>query len=302
MSTIAIAGGTGMIGKALSLRLAERGHNVYVFSRSFQPFMHKNINISRWDVKEDLIDLSVINNSHVIVNLVGANIAEGRWTRSRKRKIINSRVQSTELLVNQINRHAKNLQKYIGGSAIGYYGHRPNTKLKEDSNPGTGFLSETCQRWEQAIKIEDPNTKIYKLRTGVVMSKNGGAFPKMKKGLPFASPYFGNGQQMISWIHMEDMVNLIVHMIEEDLTQGPYNAVAPNPCSSKILAKTIAKSSHGFPLVFPIPSILLQLALGEMSSTVLDSVEASSEKIQQSGFKFQYPNIEACVGNLLQKE
>jgi uncharacterized protein len=299
MLTIAIAGGTGMIGKALSLKLAERGHNVYVFSRSFQPFMHQNINISRWDVKEDLIDLSVINNSHVIVNLVGANIAEGRWTKSRKKRIINSRVQSTELLVNQINRHAKNLRKYIGGSAIGYYGHRPNTQVHEDAMPGQGFLSKTCQRWEEAIKIEDPNTKIYTLRTGVVLANQGGAFPKMKKGLPFASPYFGNGRQMISWIHLEDMVNLLVHMIEQDLAPGPYNAVAPNPCSSKILAKTIAKESKGYPLVFPIPAFLLTLVLGEMSTTILDSVEASSAKIQQSGFNFQYPTIETCIQNLM---
>jgi uncharacterized protein (TIGR01777 family) len=301
MSTIAIAGGTGMIGKALSLKLAQRGHSVYVFSRSFQPFVHENIHISRWDVMEDLIDLKVINDSHVVVNLAGTNIAEGRWTNSRKNKIINSRVKSTELLVNQINRHSKNLVKYIGGSAIGYYGHQPDKIVDEETEAGKGFLSKTCLAWENAIQIINPSVKIIKLRTGVVLSNQGGAFPKMKKGLPFVSPYFGNGKQSISWIHIEDMVNLMVHIIEQDLETGAYNAVAPNSCSSKQLAQTLAKYSNGIPLVLPIPSFILKLMLGEMSSTVLDSLNVSSDKIEKTGFQFLYPKIEPCIKSLLKK-
>lgn len=298
MATVTIAGGTGMIGTQLSKLLAESGHTVYILSRSPGESEHSNIHFSIWDIEKNHIDEKVIENTDVLINLAGANIGEGRWTDKRKKIIVESRVRSNEFLSTCVNILPHRISKFISASANGYYGHRPGVKVDERSGPGNGFLSEVCMKWENAVKIVKPDIGVYFMRMGVILANSGGAFPKMKAGLPFVVPYFGNGKQVMSWIHITDICGVYKFFIENTVDPGIYNINSPNTVSSKKMAKTISSSGPGIGLVLPVPLALLQLALGEMATTVSDSIDVSSDKLIRSGYSFQYPEIESAIQQL----
>ncbi|WP_455170180.1 TIGR01777 family oxidoreductase [Aegicerativicinus sediminis] len=300
---VLITGATGLIGTAIIEQLISIGWNVNFLTRS-----RDSIDIAKfgqgflWDPDKGTIDMACFKDVDVIINLAGATIAK-RWTKSYKQKIINSRTQSLELLFKSLKQLDCDVQQVISASAIGLY---PSslTKYYEESTDeiASNFLGKTVEVWEsKADLFNQLNIKVSKVRIGLVLDSEEGALPKMvqpiKLGLGAA---FGKGDQWQSWIHIEDLAGIMVHILEEEL-EGVFNAVAPNPVTNKELTETIAKVLNK-PLVLPnIPKAIIKLGLGEMHQLLFDSQRVSSAKIEETGYSFKYPNVQPALENLLNK-
>lgn len=288
---ILLTGGTGMVGSKLTQLLLNKGHTVSHLSRT--PGSNTNVKTYLWNVSAGQIDEQCINGVDAIVHLAGANVAEGRWTDSRKKEIIESRTKSIGLIYQLLKKRGHMVRTVISASATGYYGDRAGELLTEDSGPGSDFLASCCLQWEHAVDVgENLGLRILKLRTGVVLAANGGALSKLTAPikLGIGSP-LGNGKQWIPWIHEQDVINMYVFAIENENLNGVYNMVAPNPVTNKQLTKAVAQELNK-PLWLPkVPAFALKLMLGEMSTIVLGSDKVSAQKIEEDGFKFKYPTL-----------
>lgn len=305
--TILITGGTGLIGRALTKILLEQGFRVVILSRD--PARHSSSNpllsYAGWDVAAQQIDREAIAAADHVVHLAGAGVAEKRWTKRRKLEIVDSRVKSGELLVTAMTDTPNQIRSVISSSAIGWYGPDPvipNPKPFTENDPAdSAFLGATCEKWEQSIQpVRDRGKRLVLLRTGIVLSPEGGAFREFIKPLRFGlATVLGNGRQVVSWIHIADLVGMILYAIQKESIEGPYNAVAPNPVSNRALILQLAKSRGKFYLPVYVPAFVLKWVLGEMSIEVLKSATVSSSKILGAGFTFSYPRIADAVENLL---
>lgn len=293
-----IAGGTGFIGMHLSRHLSAQGHTVRHLSRSARP--ESPFETFRWDVKGQTIDDAALADVDYVVNLAGAGIVDKRWTEARKQVIINSRTESTGLLAATFARLGKKPTLYLSASAVGYYGDRPGETLREDDAPGTGFLSKSCILWEESVReVERLGIPVFIARTGIVLHPDEGALEKMLLSMNVrVSTYFGDGSQVYSWIHIDDMTDVYRFAIDRQLT-GIYNAVAPHPATNKALAEAIPAAMGKEALVVPTPAFAMRLAMGEMSHTVLDSARCSSQKIEGAEFAFKHPDLLPALENLL---
>lgn len=299
MDTVLITGGTGLVGRALSRLLTEVGYRVIILSR------HKGIapdnaliSYAQWDVSRQTIDVEALQQADYIVHLAGANVADKRWTASRKKEIVNSRVQSSALLYDTLERYPNKVRKVISASATGYYGEDQGRAFVETDTPATDFLGTACVAWEASVlKMKQLGKKIMILRTGITLSKEGGALKEFYKPLKFGfATILGNGEQYISWIHIHDLVRLYLSGIVNHELEGIFNAVAPNPVQHKELVMTMAQVAKGKSFIsLHVPSFALKIGLGEMSIEVLKSCNVSSAKIQQTGFVFSYPTIKAAM-------
>lgn len=302
MATVLITGGTGMIGKALTKELVNKGHQVIVLTRKAKK-PENGIIYKEWDVEKGILDESAIREADHIVHLAGANVADGRWTAKRKKEILGSRVKSGELLVKAIKDIPNKIKTVISASAIGWYGpdpQLPNPKPFVETDPADdAFLGRTCQQWEAAVQpVQEARVRLVIFRIGIVLSNKGGAYAEFKKPLNFGvATVLGSGKQMVSWIHIDDLVQLFSTAIENEAMQGVYNAVAPNPVSNKELILAIARQGNKFYLPLPVPSIALKISLGEMSIEVLKSASVSSEKVMKV-YTFLYPHLTDAVKNL----
>lgn len=308
MATVAITGGTGLIGQALTAELMRANYNVIVLSRNKAAKQTgEKLRHLHWDVAAQTIDKHAIEEADFIVHLAGANVAEGRWTDTRKQEIVASRVQSSALLIRALKETPNRVQAVISASAIGWYGpdgQVPNpAPFIETDRPATDFLGNTCVQWEQSIApVRELGKRLVLLRTGIVLSNRGGAYAEFKKPLRFGvASVLGNGRQMVSWIHIADIVKMYREAIENKAWQGVYNAVAPQPVSNKTLIQTIARQKGGFHITVPVPEAALKAALGEMSVEVLKSTTVSAKKIEAAGYTFSFPHIEPAVYNLHKK-
>jgi len=302
IATILIAGGSGLIGHRLSTLLNEQGHQVRHLSRSPDP--HHPFPQFHWDLKAETIDEKAFEGVDCLINLAGAGIAEKRWTPARKKVIIESRTQTNHLLKKYIENGICKASSYLSASAMGYYGDRGNTLLTEDMAPGEGFLAESTQEWEAAIKaVADTGIRTVALRIGLVLSTQGGALEQLLLPLTFrVSTYFGNGRQWYSWIHIDDLANMFIHALNHPEMQGFYNAVGPNPLTNKAFAKTLAQAKPGPVLTLPVPAFLLRIMLGEMATAVLISTKVSVQKIQETGFGYQFPQLGAAFQDLFERK
>ncbi len=306
MATILISGGTGLVGTALSELLTEKGHQVIILSREKKESTG-NIQYAVWDIDKQTIDAKAIAESDCIVHLAGAGIADKRWTDARKREIADSRTNSSALLVKALKELPNNVHTVISASAIGWYGSddrlaNGQQKFTEEMPAATDFLGKTCRLWEESISpIEDNNTRLVKLRFGIVLSTEGGALEQFVKPVKFGlASILGSGKQMISWIHIHDLCRIILAAIENEELHGVYNAVAPAPISNADLMVAIAEKLKGnFFVKAHVPAFVLKLMLGEMSIEVLKSATVSSKKIQDAGFTFLYPTINAAIDTLV---
>jgi hypothetical protein len=305
MATVLITGGTGLIGSALTKALVHKGYNVIILTRNKNG--HKaseKISFAEWDVKKQTIDREAIAKADHVIHLAGANVAEKRWTEKRKREIVDSRVQSSTLLVKALKEIPNQVTTVVSASAIGWYGPDPQVPnpapFVETDPPHQGFLGYTCQQWLAAIEpVGQLGKRLVLLRTGIVLSQHGGAYREFKKPLNFGmATILGNGKQIISWIHIDDLVRMYIAAIENERMQGVYNAVAPNPVSNKVLVLQMAKQRGKFYLPVLVPSFALKMALGEMSIEVLKSATVSAAKIEASGFAFGFPTIETAIRQL----
>jgi uncharacterized protein (TIGR01777 family) len=295
---ILITGGSGLIGKGLTELLLAKGYTVSHLSR--KPGKDSRIKTFVWNVEQGQIDENCLNGVDAIIHLAGSGIAEKRWTKKRKKDLIDSRTQSIGLIYDLMRRKPNLVKHVISASATGYYSNRGDELLTEDSTAAKDFLGYCCVVWEQAAdKGKDLNLRIVKLRTGVVLSKKGGALPPLalpvKLGVGTA---LGTGRQWIPWIHIKDAVDMYLHVIENADIQGVYNMVAPNPVTNKQLTKAVAKQLRR-PYWLPnVPAFILKMLLGEMSLVVLGSTKVSAEKIENTNFKFEYPELSGALKEL----
>lgn len=292
---ILLTGASGLIGRQLTQALLNKGYTVSHLSR--KPKNDSPVKVYLWDIHKGTIDEQCMNGVDIIIHLAGAGIAETRWTESRKKELIDSRVKSIELIYQVLKQKPHQVKKVISASATGYYGNRSDELLTEDSKAGEGFLSECCIAWEKAVdEGKVLGLDILKFRTGVVLSKDGGALPKLATPvkLYIGSP-LGNGLQWIPWIHENDVIKMYLYGVEHPDLTGTCNMAAPLPVTNAQLTKAVAHQLKK-PLWAPkVPAFLLKLLLGEMAVVVLGSTRTSAIKIEQEGFQFQYPNIETAL-------
>jgi uncharacterized protein len=304
-NTVLISGGTGLIGSALSKALVAKDYKVIILSREYSKTANENdkISFAHWDPARQIIDHAAIRSAGAIINLAGANVAEKRWTRERKKEIVDSRILSGKLLIKAISDIPNQISTLISASAIGWYGpdeEEGRTFFKENAPHANDFLGTTCQQWEAAVQpVKALGRRLVILRTGIVLTNNGGAYPKMMMPLKFrTAAWFGNGKQVISWIHLDDLVNLYIFALENPDIDGVYNAVASEPVANKELVHKVARARGGFFIPLSIPAGALKIGLGEMSIEVLKSATVSNEKITGAGFEFQYPTVASAIKQL----
>jgi len=303
MQTVLLAGGTGLTGTALSQLLIQKGYRVVILTRNGK---RKGLpEYAVWNPDRGTIDRQAVEQADYIVHLAGAGVADKRWNTARKKEILDSRVQSSALLVKALAEIPNKVKAIIAASAIGWYGPDPsipNPHPFVETDPSSpGFLGETCLKWEQSIDpVSGLNKRLVKFRTGLVLSREGGAFPEFRRPVNLGvAAILGNGNQVISWIHIDDLCNLYLRAIEDDHLEGVYNAVAPTPVSNKALTLRLAKAvKSSFYIPLYVPAFIIKAMLGEMSIEVLKSTTVSADKIRNTGFKFIYPTIEAAVGAL----
>ncbi len=307
MPTVLITGGSGMIGKALTRELQAKGYLVMILSRRLPSpdRVAGNLRFAKWDIAKQTIDRDCIEQADYIVHLAGVNVGDKRWTRKRKKKILESRVRSGELLIKALKEIPNRVQAIISASAIGWYGpdlpgKSPRPFVEKDPS-GEDFLGTTAKLWEASIDpVAALGKRVVKLRTGIVLSRAGGALPSFLRPIRLGiAAILGSGNQVISWIHIDDLCRIYIEAIENGSWNGVYNAVAPVPVSNKLFTIALAKEWKGrFFIPVHIPSFVLKWLLGEMSIEVLKSTTVSSEKAKQAGFIFQFPHIDGAVREL----
>lgn len=291
MAKILITGGTGLVGTKLTEMLLYKKHTVVILSRN-----PKKENEFKWDVSKNYIDEKAFLNIDYIIHLAGAGIADKRWSEKRKKIIVDSRVKTANLIFDYITKLKIDIKGFISASGIGYYGAITTDKIfKETDKVGNDFLGEVCQKWENAAhQFKNLNIPVTILRTGVVLSKTGGALDKMKT--PIISP-LGSGKQYLPWIHIDDLCEMYIKSIENNLT-GIFNAVAPEHHTSKTFSKALAKSINRPFISVNAPSFMLKLLFGEMSKILLEGSRISAKKIEGANFNFQFPKLKTALKNL----
>jgi uncharacterized protein len=298
---VLITGGTGLVGKRLSNILLKLGYQVSFLSREKSQI--PNIQVYQWNVLEGYIEEAAIQNTDYIIHLAGAGVADEAWTERRKKEILTSRTHSTELLAKYLKKYTHSVKAFISASAIGIYGSEiDNILFTEESIPNSSdFLAEVTRQWEQSIDwVAELAIRTVKLRIGVVLSNEGGALTKIAQPIRWgAGAALGSGKQYMSWIHIDDLCQMFVYMLENEQLSGVYNAVGKEPVTNAEFTQAVAKALHK-PLILPsVPSFALKLMLGEMSNIVLGGARVSSQKIENAGFKFQYHTLADALKNLL---
>jgi uncharacterized protein (TIGR01777 family) len=304
---VLITGGTGLIGRSLVRKLAADGHEVIVLSRS--PEKKRDLvpgaQIVGWDAETAEGWGHLADGADAIVNLAGTNLAgkgfpPKRWTPERKESILQSRLKAGHAVVEAVKGAAQKPGVVVQASAVGYYGPSGDEILLESSPPGNDFLARVCIAWEETTApVEEMGVRRAVTRTGFVLSDKGGGFPTLL--IPFklfVGGPMGNGEQWVSWIHIEDEVRIIQYLIENQDASGVYNLTAPNPVRNRTLANVIG-SVMGRPSFVPVPGPALRLALGEVSTTVLDGQRAVPEHLREESFDFKYTEVEQAVKDLL---
>ena len=306
MSTVIITGGTGLVGTALSKLLVLQGHSVIILSRD--PSSHRSqspsISYAAWNVEDQSINEDAIRKAQHIIHLAGAGIADKRWTDKRKKEIQESRIKSSELIVKALTQIPNEVESVISASAIGWYAESTAIQSVETDPPDAGFLGETCRLWEQHIQpVTALDKRLVILRSGIALSNDGGAFPQFKKPVRSGlAAILGNGRQIVSWIHLDDLCRLYLEAMINPNWSGIYNAVAPQPVTNKTFMIELGnRMKRNFYIPFPVPGFLLRLILGEKSIEVLKSSNVSCDKIKKQGFQFIYPTLDAAFLDLLHR-
>lgn len=304
MATILIGGGSGLIGRRLSTMLQEKGYDVIILTRKIRKPADPKIAYALWNTDNNTIDINAVAKADYIINLAGEGVADKRWTEKRKKIIVESRTKSCELIVHTLRNNANKVKAVINASGISWYGGDSDEKREaftEDAPVANDFLGNTARLWEESI---DPVTtlgkRLVKIRTGIVLSRDGGALPEFMKPVRLGvAAILGSGKQMQSWIHIDDICRLYIHALENEGIQGAYNAVAPKPVDMKTFISTLADKMKGsFYIPVYIPSFILKLVLGELSTEILKGITVSSTKIRSTGFQFIFPSIDAAINDL----
>ena len=291
---ITIAGATGLIGSALTTALRVDGHHVTALSRKQTTVA--GVPTTVWDPERSELPPEARHGADAFVNLAGVGIGDGRWSASHRRAIVDSRVITTRRFVEAINEGAP--ASFISGSAVGYYG--PGEGAVDETAPaGNDFLADVCKRWEAEATKAAGMTRLVILRTGIVLSRHGGALPRLL--LPArlgAGGPLGGGRQWQSWVHIDDEVGLVRHLLASATVSGPVNATAPNPVRQAELAKALGRALHR-PAVLPTPAFAVRLILGGAAEMALTGQRVLPVAALHSGYEFKYPELEPALRSLL---
>jgi len=299
--TLLITGATGLVGSEIVSLLLENNHTVHYLTTSKDKIIDKpNYKGFYWNPKQGVLDESCLNDVEVIIHLAGASVSK-RWTSNYKQEIIESRIDTSNLLFKALKHHPNQVKQIVSASAIGIYKDSLTEVYHEDSKQfGDDFLTNVVLKWEESVdKFSLLHLKVCKLRIGLVLSDKGGALSEMIKPIKLGlGSHFGSGLQMQSWIHISDLAQMFYFATQNQL-EGVYNAVAPNPATNKALTKSIAKVLNK-PLFMPaIPKFAMQLVLGEMHQLLFSSQNVSSKKIENQRFEFQFEDLEPALKDLL---
>ena len=301
LQRILISGASGLVGRCLAAFLSSGGYHVVRLVRgAADPKSEDQI---PWDPPSGTLDPTALEGVDAVIHLAGANISEGRWNLRRKRLILESRVQGTQVLGRALSRMQVPPRVLISASAIGYYGDRGNAWTDESTESGSGFLSEVCRAWEASTELaHDRGVRVVHLRIGVVLSARGGALAKMLT--PFSvglGGVVGSGDQYMSWIALEDLIGAIHHLMFADSVSGPVNAVAPQPVTNHEFTKTLG-SVLGRPTIVPLPAKVARIVFGELGEALLlGSARVSPSVLERSGFCFFYPSLRSTLSTELGK-
>lgn len=292
-----ITGGTGLIGSALYKKLRNQ-HQLVVLTRSpSKAYQNLGHDI---EVLSSLSQLDDLNTFDGVINLAGEPIADKRWSAKQKEKIEQSRWRITEDLVTLFKASETPPSVLISGSAIGYYGRQGQQPVTEERpNVHDEFTHRLCAKWEAiARQAESSQTRVCLLRTGVVLASDDGALPRIARPIKFGlGGPIGDGQQQMSWIHIDDIVDIIHWLLHHAECKGPYNATAPYPASNEEFTRTLAAVMHR-PCRLRVPAFVMRTLLGEMADMLLTGQAVLPERIQESGFQYRHPRLKGALNNL----
>lgn len=291
---VIIAGGSGMIGKHLKLQLEIAGYEVKTLGRNSQSDY-------LWDINKKQINPQIFNDCYAVINLTGVNVAQRRWTSSFKKQIYSSRIESTKLIFETIQSSNINLPVFITASAIGIYKNGFEIQT-EHSISGSDFLAKTCSDWEkEAMNFSLINTRVACMRIGIVLARTGGFLPKISKLIKYyLGAILGNGNQMISWVHVKDVCNAFIYVLKNEECSGAYNVTAPHPVSNKNITQIIAKKLKRKLILPAVPEFILKIILGEFATEVLSNKNVIPEKLLESNFIFEFNEIGNALDDLLE--
>lgn len=300
-TSILITGASGLIGTRLTELLLQKGHRVTHLGRS-----KKSGNVSSyvWDVTRGEMDIQALDGIEVIIHLAGSSIADKRWTARWKKEILESRTKSSALLHETLKKTKHSVKTVVSASAIGYYGYGlDDMLLTEASDPGKDYLASVVVAWEKEIdQIDSQGIRVVKIRTGIVLSERGGALKEMANPVRWGvGAPLGTGNQIVSWIHLDDLCHLFIKAAQDKSMKGAYNGVSPNAVTNREITRGIAKVLNRPLWLPPVPGIVLRMLLGGMAEIVLNGSHVSSVKIEQAGFVFQFSELELALKDLLKK-
>ncbi|NPA92572.1 MAG: TIGR01777 family protein [Chloroflexi bacterium] len=300
---IVLTGGTGLIGRAFVAHLAPQGHTFTVFTRhpEKQPAgLPPDVQRVKWTPQDPNALARVLRQADAVVNLMGENIAAGRWNAARKNALYASRVENGRALASALRLAQPRPPVLLQASAVGYYGDRGNDLLDEHAPPGDDFLARLCVDWEASTSsVEGLGMRRVILRTGIVLSREGGALPRMMRPIQWGlGGPLGAGNQWMPWIHIHDQVAAMSFLLTHEEAHGPFNLTAPQPVTNAELTRAIARKLHR-PAFLRVPAWALRLAFGEMSQVLLASQRALPQRLLELGFQFRFPTLDAALDDLL---
>ena len=304
---IVIAGGTGLIGKALARELVKARYEVVLLSRNpgQARVLTEDVIITGWDGKTAQGWGSLVDGAYAVINLAGESLAGKnwlsiRWTKSRKEEIIQSRLRAGQAIVEAVQTARVKPQALLQASAVGYYGPRDNQPIGEAEKPGSDFLATLCKDWENStLPVEKIGIRRIVVRLGVVLSKEGGALSRQV--LPFklfVGGPLGSGKQGYPWIHIADAVRAMRFLVENPQAQGAFNLTAPQLVTNADFGRALGRAMHR-PYYFPVPAFAIRLAFGEASTVLLDGQMPEPRRLQEMGFSFQFPDVDSALQNIL---
>ncbi|SEN55127.1 TIGR01777 family oxidoreductase [Lihuaxuella thermophila] len=300
---IAMTGATGLVGTELAEKLSANGHQITNVTRGqkgekgFDP-------VVRWNPERDEIDPEGLEGHEVVIHLAGENIASGRWTERKKKRILSSRVEGTALLCQTLARLKQRPKVLLSASAIGYYGlHPADVDLDETSPAGDDFLARVCVEWEKATQVaKEAGIRVVNMRFGMILSRKGGAMAKMLPAFRLgAGGKIGDGKQIISWVALDEIPPIIEHLMKEESISGPVNVVSPRPVSNEMFTSLLGEVLHR-PAFIPLPARVARMLFGEMADALLlGGSRVLPRRLLDSGYRFAYADLKETLQHLLQK-